>query len=95
MLKYTRDEGECSLEMKGNVVELVSEVTYMIRVVHENLAKKEPGLAEAFRDMVTKCVTDERSPVWTDADSMRDVIAQKLSELADLLKGHKPESEEE
>lgn len=65
MLKYEHNEQGTLLEMHGNVVNITAEVTFLIRRVHEELNKSDREIAKVFREMFTKVVTDENSPIWT------------------------------
>lgn len=87
MLKYVHDEenGEQILEIKGNLLEILAECTYMVKTVYQQLHEQGHKEAEVFRDLMIRSIGDENSPVWVDK-SRRDILIDKLESILDKLK---------
>ena len=78
MLKYTHDKDECNLEFSGNLLDILAEVTYLIKRVHNALEEKEPKLAEEFKRLLIKTVSDENSPLWLDGKRAAENLIEKI-----------------
>ena len=78
MLKYNHDKEDSELEFSGNLLEILAEVTYLIKRVHNALEEKEPKLAEEFKRLLIKTVSDENSPLWLDGKRAVEMLIDKL-----------------
>lgn len=78
MLKYTHDKEEDHLEFSGNLLEIVGEVTYLVKKVHTALEEKDADLAAEFKKLLVKIVSDDNSPLWLDEKRAAERLIDKL-----------------
>ncbi len=77
MLRYTIDGGEESLEFRGDLMRLAAETTRVIQLVHGKLKRSDPGLGDAYRQMIRTAILDPNSPVFfgdNAAGNVQDVV---------------------
>lgn len=78
MLKYNRDKDEFNLEFSGNLLEIVSELAYLVKKVYAVLEKKNPELAKEFQHLVMMYFGDENSLVWMDRKRAAENLIERL-----------------
>lgn len=77
MLKYMIDGHEESLELRGDLMRLAAETTRVIQLVHGKLKRSDPGLGDAYRQMIRTAILDPNSPVFTGdnaAGNVQDIV---------------------
>ena len=84
MLNYKHDGEQQHLEFSGNLLEIVGEVTFMVKKVHEALKEKDPALAEECKKLVMKIAGDEESPLWLDTKRAAQRLVDKIRKRFDL-----------
>lgn len=77
MLKYMIDGPKESLELNGDLLRLAAETTRVIQLVHGKLKRSDPGLGDAYRQMIRTAILDPNSPVFTGdnaAGNVQDIV---------------------
>ncbi len=77
MLKYMIDGHEESLELRGDLMRLAAETTRVIQLVHGKLKRSDPGLGDAYRQIIRTAILDPNSPVFTGdnaAGNVQDIV---------------------
>ena len=77
MLKYMIDGHEESLELRGDLMRLAAETIRVIQLVHGKLKRSDPGLGDAYRQMIRTAILDPNSPVFTGdnaAGNVQDIV---------------------
>lgn len=77
MLKYMIDGRKESLELNGDLLRLAAETTRVIQLVHGKLKRSDPGLGDAYRQMIRTAILDPNSPVFTGdnaAGNVQDIV---------------------
>lgn len=59
MIKYSCDNGDIELELKGDVVELSSDIDMLILEVYAKLLETDKDEADAFKHCIKRSVEDE------------------------------------
>lgn len=91
MLKYEHSGMTDRLELQGSVDDIIAEVTYLVRRVHEVIKKKDSDAAESYKELVMQIVGDPESPVWVDKTDMTDKLIEKLEGILKMLKPEEAE----
>ena len=61
MIKANVNDSSISLEVKGDITEILAETTCIISGVYEGLPHRH---REVFRSLLTYAVNDDDGPVW-------------------------------
>ena len=94
MLKCHLEEetNTCKIEVKGNLIGILADVTFLIRDVYIAFQNDSPITGDLFRDMLRDVVNDDSSPIWkisgthkAGKDGVKGVSVQIPGELRDLL----------
>ena len=88
MLKYMIDGHEESLELRGDLMRLAAETTRVIQLVHGKLKRSDPGLGDAYRQMIRTAILDPNSPVFTGDNAAGNV--QDIAIITPKRKDGKP-----
>lgn len=54
------------MSASGSILDIVSCVTYLVNKIYRTLQRSDPKAASAFRSMISRTMSDQGSPVWTD-----------------------------
>ena len=94
MLKCHLEEetNTCKIEVKGNLIGILADVTFLIRDVYTTFQNNSPLMGDFFRSMLRDVVNDDSSPIWKASgtnkageDGVRGVSVQIPGELRNLL----------
>ena len=88
MLKYMIDGRKESLELNGDLLRLAAETTRVIQLVHGKLKRSDPGLGDAYRQMIRTAILDPNSPVFTGDNAAGNV--QDIAIITPKRKDGKP-----
>ena len=69
MIKAKVDDASTSLKVKGDITEILAEMTFIISGVYEGLPHRHK---EVFRRLLTHAVNDDDGPVWRIDEYDRD-----------------------
>ena len=61
MIKANVDESSMEIEVKGDITEILAEITFIIGGIYEGLPHRH---REVFRSLLTYAVNDADGPVW-------------------------------
>jgi hypothetical protein len=59
MLNFESKRGKVSVEVEGNVIDIVSDVCVCIGALYERLSKDNDGVAEYYKSAIKSAVADE------------------------------------
>ena len=65
MLKILVDDESCTIEANGTMETVMVQLSIALSDIYKAYRKEDPVCGLIFRTMLTKVVTDEKSPVWT------------------------------
>ncbi len=66
--KINKEKGRANVKAKGTVHETAVETLFIIKMFHEWMYKKNPEIAEQYRNKIIRAITDPQSPVWEVED---------------------------
>lgn len=75
MLKVNLDQkinaggGTGVIEAQGSILEITSDVAYLINAIHTQFSQSEPILAEMFKSALSDLITSPETPLWTPQGS--------------------------
>lgn len=86
------ETGTCKIEVKGNPIEILSDVTFLINDIYLAFQKNSPIAGGIFREVLLEVVNDYSSPVWDASgtrkagkDGVKGVSVHIPGELRNLL----------
>ena len=94
MLKchFEKETGTGKIMVKGNPIEILSDVTFLINEVYVTFQNNSPIMGDLFRCVLRDVVNDDSSPIWkvsgtskAGKDGVRGVSVQIPGELRNLL----------
>lgn len=87
-----KETDTCKIAVKGSPIDILADVTFLIRDVYLAFQKNSPIAGDLFRDMLLEVVNDYSSPVWdvsgtceAGKDGVKGVSIQIPGELRNLL----------
>ena len=80
MLKLEVDGHKTMIAFNGGLVDLCRSFGEAINHIYQSLCQRDPGAAEAFRDVMTALFTDPDSPLWTEKVSGTGVALVDVKE---------------
>ena len=85
-----KDKNIAMVAATGNMISILADVTYVVRVIYGSLMRDDPISAMLFKEMFQACVNDDRSPVFkTDDDGVKGVSIRIPKEF---LKGEEDDA---
>ena len=68
------DKNIAMVAATGDVSSILTDVTYVVRVIYRSLMRDDPISAMLFKELFQACVNDDQSPVFqTDDDGVKGV----------------------
>ena len=84
------DKNIAMVAATGNMISILTAVTYVVRGIYESLMRNDPISAMLFKEMFQACVNDDQSPVFkTDDDGVKGVSIRIPKEF---LKGEEDDA---
>ena len=87
-----KETGTCKIEVKGNPIEILTDVTFLIQEVYVTFQNNSPITGDFFQYYMRAAVNDDSSPMWkvsgtykAGKDGVRGVSVQIPGELRNLL----------
>lgn len=87
-----KETSTCNITVEGSPIDILADVTFLIRNVYLAFQKNSPIAGSIFRDMLLEVVNDYSSPVWDASgtrkagkDGVKGVSIQIPGELRNLL----------
>lgn len=87
-----KEANTCKIEVKGNPIEILSDVTFLINEVYVTFQNNSPIMGDLFRCVLRYVVNDDSSPIWeisgtrkAGKDGVKGVSVQIPGELRNLL----------
>ena len=85
-----KDKNIAMVAATGNMISILTDVTYVVRGIYGSLMRNDPISAMLFKEAFRACVNDDRSPVFqTDDDGGKDVSSRIPKEF---LKGEEDDA---
>ena len=87
-----KETDTCKIEVKGNPIEILTDVTFLINDVYNVFREDSPIMGDFFRSMLRDVVNEGSSPIWEASDTykagkdgVRGVSVHIPGELRNLL----------
>ena len=87
-----KETGTGKIMVKGNPIEILSDVTFLINEVYVTFQNNSPIMGDLFRCVLRDVVNDDSSPIWkvsgtrkAGKDGVKGVSVQIPGELRNLL----------
>ena len=85
-----KDKHIAMVAATGNVISILTDVTYVVNRIYGSLMRDDPISAMLFKETFRECVNDDRSPVFqTDDDGVTGVSIRIPKEF---LKGEEDDA---
>lgn len=83
MLKFERTDKQVSLEMDGNLLEIMADITLLLKVVYKHLEKNDK---EEFRFIFSHAIARPDFPAWDGSPLPGEQKVQMAPGVEDLIK---------
>lgn len=67
MIRYkVRDKNNVTLKTSGTLLNLMSESTFLIKAVYDELKEKDEAAADLYKNAVQVAIRNDESSVWSN-----------------------------
>lgn len=64
------------LECRGTAMDMVAEITYLVRDVYRHFTEASPTSGNNFKTLIQMAIADDESPVWERGEATGDAITK-------------------